>query len=183
MPFQFHTTPLPDLLIVEPKVFPDHRGFFLELFKQSDFAPHIPYPFPQVNLSFSVQRVIRGIHFQKAPHAQGKLVTVLNGRIWDVAVDLRPESPTFTRWFSVELSSETPRLFWIPPGFGHGFQVLSTSALVLYKVTAEYHPDLDAGVRYDDPDLSIPWPLPDPILSDKDKNLPYLEEIRHALTF
>ncbi len=183
MPFVFHQADLPDVLVVEPRVFPDDRGYFMELFKQSAFSEHIPYTFVQDNLSRSVHRVIRGLHFQRAPRAQGKLVTVIRGRIWDVAVDIRPDSPTFRKWVAVELSSEHPRLVWIPPGFAHGFQVLSQEAWVFYKTTAEYAPELDRVIRFDDPELAIPWPLPDPILSEKDRHAPFLKEVMDELVF
>ncbi len=183
MPFAFHETDLPGVLLVEPRVYPDARGHFMELFKRSAFAAHIPYVFVQDNLSRSVRRVIRGLHFQRAPKAQGKLVTVVKGKIWDVAVDIRLDSPTFRKWVAVELSDEPPRLLWIPPGFAHGFQVLSDEAWVLYKTTEEYAPDLDRVIRFDDPELGIPWPLSDPILSEKDKNAPLLKEVLHELVF
>jgi len=183
MTFTFHPMDLPGVLLVEPRVYPDVRGHFLELFKRSAFAEHIPYAFVQDNLSRSVYGVIRGLHFQRAPKAQGKLVTVVKGKIWDVAVNIRPESPTFRKWVAVELSDERPRLLWIPPGFAHGFQVLSEEAWVLYKTTAEYTPDLDRVIRFDDPELGIPWPLSRPILSEKDRNAPLLKEILHELVF
>lgn len=183
MPFTFHPTELPEVLVVEPRVYPDHRGHFLELFRHSEFVPHIPHAFVQDNLSRSVHRVIRGLHFQIAPKAQGKLVTVVKGRIFDVAVDIRPDSPTFRKWVAVELSDEQPRLLWIPPGFAHGFQVLSEEAWVLYKTTEEYEPALDRVIRFDDPDIGLPWPLPDPVLSEKDRNAPLLKEVLHELAF
>ncbi len=183
MPFTFRRTELPDVLVVETRVFPDDRGHFMELFKRSAFFEHIPHTFVQDNLSRSVRRVIRGLHFQRAPRAQGKLVTVICGRIWDVAVDIRSNSPTFRKWVAVELSEEHPRLVWIPPGFAHGFQVLSEEAWVLYKTTAEYDPALDRAIRFDDPELGIPWPLPDPILSEKDRRAPFLKEVMDELVF
>ena len=178
MPFRFKQLEIPDVILVEPVVFPDRRGFFMETYKRSEFeANGIPAAFVQDNLSRSVKGVLRGLHYQRPPKAQGKLVIVVQGCIFDVAVDLRQGSPTFGRWVGVELSSEEPRMLWVPEGFAHGFQALSEEALVLYKVTAEYAPELDAGVRWDDPDLAIPWPVKSPIISDKDAALPCLREI------
>ena len=182
MPFQFRRLEIPDVVLIEPQVFPDPRGLFMELYQQSSFFENgIRATFVQDNLSFSTHGVLRGLHFQKPPKAQGKLVTVLKGKIFDVAVDLRKESPTYGQWVSVELSSEHPQMLWIPEGFAHGFQVISEEAIVFYKVTQEYAPDLDAGIRWDDPDLAIPWPIPNPILSSKDATLPYLKELRKDL--
>ena len=177
MPFRFVRLKIPDVILIEPVRFPDRRGFFMELYKQSDFQAYGIPPFVQDNLSRSVRGVLRGLHYQKPPRAQGKLVTVMQGHIFDVAVDLRRGSPTFGRWVAVELFTEEPRMLWIPEGFAHGFQVLSEEALLFYKVTAEYAPNLDAGIRWDDPELAIPWPIKRPILSEKDAALPLLREI------
>ena len=179
MPFIFRKLEIPDVILVEPKVFPDRRGFFMETYKRSEFEINgISVTFVQDNFSHSVKGVLRGLRYQRPPKAQGKLVMVIRGRIFDVAVDLRKGSPTYGRWVGVELSSEEPRMFWIPEGFAHGFQVLSDEADVLYKVTAEYAPELDAGVRWDDSDLAIPWPIKNPILSKKDASLPYLKNLK-----
>ncbi|BBL47998.1 MULTISPECIES: dTDP-4-dehydrorhamnose 3,5-epimerase [Metallosphaera] len=165
----FKFTPiLGPVTLVETTQYPDDRGFFQELFRESQF----PCRFVQVNHSFSRRGVLRGLHFQAMPVPQGKLVTVITGRIYDVAVDLRRG---FKGWAGVEL---TPgKLLWIPPGFAHGFQALEDSH-VIYFVTREFSPQHDAGVAWDDPEIGVRWPLPNPILSEKDRKLPRLAESR-----
>ena len=173
-----HETSLPGVRVVEPRVFGDARGFFLERYHAARYAEAgIDADFVQDNHSRSRRGTLRGLHFQRR-HPQGKLVEAARGRIWDVVVDLRPGSPTFGRWEGVELSDETHRQLWVPPGFAHGFCVLSDEADVLYKCTGVYRPDDEGGVRWDDPGLGIDWPLDDaPLLSDKDRALPTLAEI------
>ena len=179
MPFQIRTTPIDGLLVIEPKVFADERGFFMESFKASDFAAFgITQNFVQDNHSKSRKGVIRGLHFQRAPYAQGKLVRVTRGRAWDVAVDLRKGSPTFGTWCAVELSADNHLLFWIPEGFAHGFLALEDDTELLYKCTAEYNQTPDGGIRWDDPDIDVAWPqigVP-PLLSTKDAVLPLLKD-------
>ena len=171
-------TSLPGVLIIEPKIFPDARGFFVETYNKDRYVNNGILPeFVQDNLSFSTRGVLRGLHYQN-PHAQGKLVYVLQGEVWDVAVDIRRDSPQFGQWTAVTLSSENKKQFYIPPGFAHGFCVLSETALFTYKCTDLYHPECDGGVRWDDPTIAIQWPISDPILSDKDRNLPLLGELR-----
>ena len=171
-------TSLPGVLIIEPKIFPDARGFFVETYNKDRYVNNGILPeFVQDNLSFSTRGVLRGLHYQN-PHAQGKLVYVLQGEVWDVAVDIRRDSPRFGQWTAVTLSSENKKQFYIPPGFAHGFCVLSETALFTYKCTDLYHPECDGGVRWDDPAIGIQWPISDPILSDKDRNLPLLGELR-----
>ncbi len=161
------TCDLPGLLIVEPKVMGDARGFFLELWHQQRYQEAgLEVGFVQDNLSRSRQGTLRGLHFQN-PRAQGKLISVLEGEVFDVAVDLRRSSPTFGRWHGLRLSSDNHRQFFIPSGFAHGFQVLSETALFHYKCTAYYAPETELAVRWNDPDLAIQWPLPNPILSDQ----------------
>ena len=170
-------TDLPGVLILEPKVFPDARGFFLETYNKEKYAAAgLTLDFVQDNLSFSSRGVLRGLHYQN-PHAQGKLVYVLQGEVWDVAVDIRPGSPQFGRWTAVTLSSENKRQFYIPPGFAHGFCVLSDTALFTYKCTDLYHPECDGGIRWDDPELGIAWPMAEPLLSDKDRKQPLLKDV------
>ena len=170
-------TALPGVLIIEPKVFPDARGFFVETYNKERYvASGIEVDFLQDNLSFSSRGVLRGLHYQK-PHAQGKLVYVLQGEVWDVAVDIRHGSPTFGQWTAVTLSSENKKQFYVPPGFAHGFCVLSETALFTYKCTDFYHPECDGGFRWDDPELGIDWPVTAPILSEKDGKLPFLRDI------
>ncbi len=178
MPFTFTPLQISDVILVEPRVFGDDRGYFLETYKYSDFAAHgIPEHFVQDNHSRSVRGVLRGLHYQNPPQAQGKLVRVIRGAIFDVAVDIRPSSPTFAQWVGEVLSEENHRMLYIPPGFAHGFLVLSDVADVTYKVTAEYAPELDRGIIWNDPTIAIQWPLDGPpLLSPKDANLPLLLE-------
>ena len=167
---------LPEVLLVEPKVFGDDRGFFMELFHAKRYADAgIPGPFVQDNYSRSAKGILRGLHFQE-PQAQGKLVQVLAGAVYDVAVDVRRGSPTFGKWSAVELSSENRRQLWIPPGFAHGFCVLSVFADFHYKCTTLYAPEVERGVLWNDPDLGIPWPVKEPLLSGKDAKAPRLKD-------
>lgn len=163
-------TAIPDLLIIEPKVFGDERGFFFESFNQRRFAEltGIDAEFVQDNHSRSAHHVLRGLHYQ-IQHAQGKLVRAVAGEVFDVAVDLRKNSPTFGHWDGVHLSAENKRMLWIPPGFAHGFLVLSESADFLYKTTDYWYPEHERCIRWDDPVLAIDWPnQTPPIVSGKD---------------
>jgi dTDP-4-dehydrorhamnose 3,5-epimerase len=166
-------TEIPDLLILEPKVFGDSRGFFYESFNAKVFEADtgIRTDFVQDNHSRSAKGVLRGLHYQ-IQQPQGKLVRVVVGEVFDVAVDLRKSSPTFKKWVGLRLSEENKRLLWIPPGFGHGFLVTSPSADFLYKTTAYYHQPSDRSLKWDDPEIGIQWPLQElgipPVLSDKD---------------
>ena len=170
-------TDLPGVLIIEPKVFPDARGFFVETYQKERYqAMGIAPEFVQDNVSFSAKDVLRGVHSQN-PHPQGKLVQVLQGAVWDVAVDIRRNSPHFGHWTAVTLTSETKNQFYIPPGFAHGFCVLSETALFTYKCTDLYHPECDGGIRWDDPDIGITWPVAAPLLSDKDRKHPLLRDV------
>jgi dTDP-4-dehydrorhamnose 3,5-epimerase len=177
MPFHFHRLKIPGVILIAPDRFEDDRGFFAELYKRSAFAAGGVSPtFVQSNYSHSVQGVVRGLHYQKRPQAQGKLVIVIRGRIFDVAVDIREGSPTYSAWVGETLSSQNGRILYIPPGFAHGFCVLSQEADVIYQVTEEYAPELDRGIVWDDPDIGVRWPVADPILSPKDARLPSLRE-------
>lgn len=168
---------LPGLVLIKPRVFSDERGFFLESYKKSDFFDAgIKEKFVQTNQSFSKKNVIRALHYQLNPKAQGKLVGVVTGRIWDVAVDLRKESPNFGKWYGVELSGENHLRLYIPPGFGHGFASLSDDVNFVYQCTKEYSQELEKGIRFDDPDLGIDWKVIKPILGERDKNLPLLRD-------
>lgn len=165
-------TPLaiPEVLRIEPRVFGDERGWFLETFQAARHAEAgITAPFVQDNASFSRQGVLRGLHFQH-PNAQGKLVHVLQGRVFDVAVDIRRGSPTFGHWVGETLDGEHHHQIWIPPGFAHGFCVVSETALFAYKCTDYYAPDAEHTIRWDDADLGIDWPLDEPEVSAKDRN-------------
>jgi dTDP-4-dehydrorhamnose 3,5-epimerase len=177
MPFQFRRLAIPDVILVQAGRFGDERGFFMETYKLSEFSAHgIPQPFVQDNRSYSVQGVLRGLHYQKPPRAQGKLVTVLAGEIFDVAVDIRPDSPTYRQWVAEVLAAENGCMLYIPAGFAHGFCILSREADVLYKATEEYAPELDSGIAWNDPDIGIAWPIATPLLSAKDARLPRLRE-------
>lgn len=169
-------TELPGVLIIEPQVFGDARGFFLETWNAPRYAAAgIPIAFVQDNLSRSVRGTLRGLHFQE-PDPQGKLVHVVEGAVFDVAVDVRRGSPHFGRWVGVELSLENKRQLWVPPGFAHGFCVLSAHAAFVYKCTALYAPQSDRGIAWNDPDLEIAWPIQDPLLSAKDAAAPRLRD-------
>jgi dTDP-4-dehydrorhamnose 3,5-epimerase len=163
------TTKLNDCVIIEPKIFSDARGFFLETFQAKQYADKagISIPFVQDNHSRSFRGVLRGLHFQKTK-PQGKLVRVVKGEVYDVAVDLRQGSPTFGQWEAVILSEENKTQFWVPPGFAHGFVVLSDSADFEYKCTDYYDPSDEGCILWNDPALDIPWPIDNPTLSDKD---------------
>lgn len=171
LPVNFLPTAIPEVILVEPRVFGDARGFFMETYHQAKFrAGGITADFVQDNHSGSRQGILRGLHYQ-IRHPQGKLVRVVAGRVFDVAVDLRRSSPTFGQWVGVELSAENKRQIWIPEGFAHGFYVLSEWAEVVYKATDFYAPEWERSIRWDDPDIGIRWPLPDnqpPLLSRKD---------------
>jgi dTDP-4-dehydrorhamnose 3,5-epimerase len=177
-------TELPEVLILEPKVFGDERGFFMESYNQRAFEEAVGYAvsFVQDNHSRSARGVLRGLHYQLPPHAQGKLVRVTQGRVFDVAVDARRSSPGFGRWVGVELSGDNHRQLWIPPGFAHGFLVLSESADFLYKTTNYYAPQSEGRIRWDDPALAIEWPdlAGAPSLARADADAPRLED---ATTF
>lgn len=181
---QIEPTAISDVAILTPKRFGDDRGFFSEVFSAKSFAEHFgPTQFVQDNHSWSAQAgTIRGLHFQSPPHAQGKLVRVVRGRIIDVAVDIRRSSPTFGRHVAVELSAENWRQLWIPPGFAHGFCTLEPDCEVLYKVTEFYAPQHDFGLAFDDPALGIAWPVApqEAVLSEKDRRHPRLADLTHA---
>jgi len=174
-------TGLPEVLVVEPKVFGDPRGFFLESYHAERYrAMGIDASFVQDNHSRSEGPVLRGLHAQRRK-PQGKLVRVIEGEIWDVAVDVRRGSPRFGRWVSVALSADNFRQIWVPPGFLHGFCVLYSPAQIEYKVTDFYDPGDEIGVLWNDPELAIPWPVSEPLLSEKDRRLPRLAEILDQL--
>lgn len=171
-------TKLPDCVIIEPKVFGDERGFFLETFQAERYAElaGITLPFVQDNHSRSSKAVLRGLHYQKTK-PQGKLVRVVRGEVYDVAVDIRQGSPTFGQWEGLILSEENKRQFWVPPGFAHGFLVLSDTADFEYKCTDYYDPSDEGSVLWSDPGLNIPWPIDSPKLSDKDANAKKLVDL------
>jgi len=167
-------TAIAGVLIIEPKVFEDARGFFLESFHATRYAEAgIQSPFVQDNHSNSAKGVLRGLHFQKQ-YPQGKLVYVTSGIVFDVAVDIRPDSPTYGKWVGATLSADDHKQFYLPPGCAHGFCVLSDRADFHYKCTDYYHPEDEGSIRWDDPDIGIQWPGAEPILSTKDANAPFL---------
>ena len=179
MPFSFKRLAIEDMIVVEPRVFPDDRGFFLESYKFSDFSNNgIEVNFLQDNHSLSKKNVIRGLHYQLTPKAQGKLVRVIKGSVWDVAVDIRSSSKTFKQWIAEELSEQNAKMLYIPPGFAHGFVALTDEVHLTYKCTCEYALDCDAGIRWDDPEIGISWPVKNPIVSSKDALLPYLKDAK-----
>jgi dTDP-4-dehydrorhamnose 3,5-epimerase len=174
-------TDLPGCVVIEPQVFGDSRGSFYESFNRDKLVAaglHLP-EFVQGNVSSSVRGVLRGLHYQW-PKPQGKFVSVIEGEVWDVAVDIRRGSPTFGRWTAVLLSAENKRHFWIPEGFAHGFATLSERAVFSYLCTATYDSDADAAIRWNDADLAIDWPISDPQLSGKDAKAPFLTEVSEA---
>ncbi len=177
MPFEFKRLEIPDVILIKPKVFEDERGFFMETYKKSDFEKAgIKEEFVQDNHSKSKYGVLRGLHFQREPYAQAKIVRCIRGVIYDVAVDLRRDSPTFGKWVGVILSEHNRYQLYIPRGFAHGFVVLSDVAEVVYKVDNIYAPDYETGIIWDDSDIGIGWPVDDPIVSEKDRKLPTLRE-------
>lgn len=170
-------TKLPEVIAVEPVAFKDSRGFFMETWhKDRYFKAGLPATFVQDNVSFSTKGVLRGLHFQN-PNAQGKLVYVLQGEIFDVAVDIRVGSPTFGQWVGMTLSSDNKRQLYVPEGFAHGFCVTSETALVVYKCTDFYNPRAEGGIIWNDPDLGIEWPCATPILSEKDQRFSVLKDL------
>ena len=173
-------TAIDGVLIIEPKVFGDHRGYFFESFNEREFAAKsgVDVHFVQDNESKSCYGVVRGLHFQKGEHAQAKLVRVISGKVLDVAVDIRPGSPTFGKHVAAELTAENHRQFFIPKGFAHGFVVLSPEAVFQYKCDEFYCPEAEGAIAWNDPDVAIDWQIPasDVILSDKDRKHPQLKD-------
>jgi len=177
MPFEFINLSISDVIMIKPKVFQDERGFFVETYKYSDFLKNgIKENFIQDNHSRSSKYVLRGLHYQKLPRAQGKLVRCVKGEIFDVAVDIRKQSAHYGKWVGARLSEENKTMLYIPPGFAHGFLVLSDIAEIMYKTTDEYSSQDERGVIWNDPDINIDWGICDPILSCKDKILPSLKD-------
>ena len=183
MPFQFHKLEIPEVVLIQVSGQPDARGFFRETYRQAEFAAQGFPTFVQDNHSRSTRGVLRGLHYQKHPRAQGKFVIVARGEIFDVAVDIRKGSPTYTHWVAQTLSAENGRMMYIPPGFAHGFCVLSESADVVYKVTAEYAPELERGIIWNDPDIGVAWSQREPIVSDRDAQLPLLRNADNNFVF
>ena len=177
MPFRFQRLEIPDVILITPKVHSDPRGFFVETYKKSEFFENdITEEFVQDNWSHSSRGTLRGLHFQQQPKAQAKLVMVLKGEVFDVAVDIRKNSPTYGQWVGEILSEKKAQMLYIPVGFAHGFCVLSDEADFVYKVSEEYSLELDSGIFWNDPDIGIDWPIKNPLLSEKDMALPLLKD-------
>lgn len=171
-------------LIIKPKVFADSRGYFFESYSAKLFAElGIQANFVQDNQSLSQKGTVRGLHFQANPHAQGKLVRVVQGSVLDVAVDIRKGSPTYGQHFDIELSADNKTMFWVPPGFAHGFSTLEDNTIFLYKCTNLYHKASEGGIHWNDPTLNIDWGVDEAIISDKDQLLPTLEHFESPFTY
>jgi len=184
MPFEFKKLEIPDLIQIKPKVFNDARGFFLESYKYSEFfANGIKYQFVQDNFARSSQGVLRGLHYQLNPKAQGKLIRCVRGAVFDVAVDIRKGSPWYGKWVGIELSETNHLIFWIPPGFAHGYLAITPQAEVLYKTTNEYDPKLERGIIWNDPILAIRWGVSSPTISPKDSILPSLKDAENNFVY
>lgn len=180
MPFTTKKIAIPDVVLIETRIFTDERGVFFEVFKESAFSEcGIPYALRQINTSVSKKNVVRGLHFQQEPHAQAKVVQVVDGEVFDVAVDIRKGSATFGKWVGEILSAENKNMLYIPKGFAHGFSVLSESAQVIYFCDAEYKKEAERAIRWNDPDIGIDWPIDthEAIVSAKDKNAPMLKDV------
>lgn len=184
MPFEFFRAEIPDVVTIRPRMFRDGRGFFMEFYKRSEFAAHgIAEAFVQANQSRSAGGILRGLHYQKRPAAQGKLVRAVFGRVFDVAVDLRRGAPSYGRWVGFTLSGDDPTMIYIPAGFAHGFCVVSEEAEVMYMTTEEYSPTHEAGVIWNDPELAIAWPVAAPQLSERDRDWPRLRDADHDFVY
>lgn len=184
MPFEFEELKISGVVLVKPRKFPDDRGYFFETYKKSEFSlAGINENFVQDNYSVSSKSVIRGLHYQKEPKAQAKLVSAPTGKIFDVAVDIRKNSPTYGEWVAAELSEENRHMLFIPAGCAHGFCVLSDKAEVSYKASDEYSPSHEAGVIWNDSKLNIQWPVDDPVLSGKDVDLPSFRDADNNFTY
>ena len=184
MAFVFIPTSIPDVLVIEPHVFADDRGFFMETYKRSEFSAHgIHEAFVQCNHSRSTRGILRGLHYQKSPKAQGKLVRTLAGEIFDVVVDIRKGAPTYGRWIGILLSAGNKKILYAPAGFAHGFCVVSDEADISYMTTEEYAPALESGVIWNDPELNIRWPVDEPRLADRDRRWPRLRDADNDFRF
>ncbi|MFC1549118.1 dTDP-4-dehydrorhamnose 3,5-epimerase [Candidatus Omnitrophota bacterium] len=179
MPFHFKKLEIPDVLLIGPKVFEDERGFFVETYKYTDFAESgLNERFVQDNHSRSIQGgTLRGLHYQGDPKAQAKLIRVVKGSIFDVAVDIRPGSDTYGKWVSATLSADSKEMMYIPKGFAHGFCTLEDDTEIIYKCSEAYSPEHDRGIIWNDPTIGINWPTSDPVLSERDKNWPSIEKV------
>ncbi len=176
---QVSKTPIEGLLVIQPKVFTDARGYFYEPYNKKVFTENgIPDDFVQDNQSFSQKDVVRGLHFQNPPHAQAKLLRVIQGSIWDVAVDIRKSSPTYGQYFGIELSAENKTIFYVPKGFAHGFLTLEDNTILFYKCSDYYNKASEESLLWSDPEVAIPWQVTSPILSEKDLNGKLLKDFK-----
>ncbi|MCH8906848.1 MAG: dTDP-4-dehydrorhamnose 3,5-epimerase [Candidatus Heimdallarchaeota archaeon] len=184
MPFEFEQLALDGLMLVKPRKFKDERGYFMETYKESNFASvNIKGPFRQDNQSLSSKGVLRGLHYQLNPLAQGKLVWVVRGKLFDVGVDIRIGSPTYGKWQGVILSSANAHMLWLPEGFAHGICILEDHTILNYKVTNEFSPAVDRTILYNDPKIGIEWPLKNVSISEKDKNAPNLSDAENNFIY
>lgn len=182
MTYEFIDLDMEGLVLIKPKVFYDSRGFFMETYTKKDFDDHgIKTEYVQDNHSLSIKNTLRGLHFQKEPHSQAKLIRCISGEILDVAVDIRKNKKTFGKHVKVNLSAENKNMFYMPEGFAHGFLVLSDYAEIIYKVSKFYNKEADSGIIWNDPDIGIVWPVKDPLLSENDRSWPKLSEIKKYL--
>ena len=184
MPFKFSTMIIPDVVLIEPKIFSDSRGLFVELFKASEFqANNVPAAFVQVNHSRSQKNALRGLHYQLNPKAQAKLISVVRGEIFDVAVDIRRGSPAYGQWAAENLSETDKRMLFIPEGFAHGFCVLSDMAEIIYYCSREYAPESERTILWNDPAIAVPWPVKVPLLSAKDSKGSLLSDVENNFEY
>lgn len=184
MPFRFDSLAIVGAVVITPRFYADNRGGFSEVYKKSEFlAAGIDASWKQINWSSSRKNVLRGMHYQLAPNEQGKLVSVLVGEIFDVVIDIRVGSPTYGKWVSATLHADKRQMIWVPPGFAHGFYVLSEKAEVTYSCTAEYSPESERGIIWNDPEVGISWPVAQPILSAKDELYPTLAEAEKNISY
>ena len=175
MNFEFTPAQISDVVFIKKKYYPDARGSLIKEYEIAPFANIVRDFFKEEYISISKKNVLRGLHFQKDPKPQGKLISVVIGEIFDVAVDIRPQSPTYLKYVSKTLSAESNESAWVPPGFAHGFVALSSEAIVLNRCTNEFDPLLEGGIRWNDPSVNVKWPISEPMLSDKDRNWPLLK--------
>jgi len=184
MAFRFTPKDIPEVTVIDPPVFPDERGFFMESYKRSEFvAAGISEAFVQCNHSKSAKGILRGLHYQKHPKAQAKLIRALSGEIYDVVVDLRKGGSSYGKWTAATLSAENKKMLYVPVGFAHGFCVISAEAEILYMASEEYAPDEEAGVLWNDGDLGIDWPIAKPILSARDRSWPRLRDADNNFSY
>lgn len=184
MPFEFKNLDIPEVVLIIPKVFEDDRGFFMETYKSSEFKKNgINADFVQHNHSKSKKGVLRGLHYQLNPKAQGKLLRVVKGALLDVVVDIRKGSPTYGKWVSAELNDQNKHMLWVPPGFAHGILTLENNTELLYEVTEEYSPENERGILWNDSEIGIKWPIEKPSLVERDKSNPPLKEAENNFVY